>query len=181
MNRIQQSHTAPKRSLASLLLIGLIVATAAGMRMSATTQSAPSQTPDKPVVTLRLDASVRRADRVVRLTDAGRVSRGETINYQVVSENTGGRAAKNYRAAAPIPAGTLLVGGSPSSAGSTVSYSIDGGRAYSPQPMIEERQPDGTMKLVPAPLSMYTHLRFESAAPLPAGGKLVASYQVRVK
>ena len=47
--------------------------------------------------------------------------------------------------------------------------------------MIDEKQADGTIKKVAAPVSMYTQVRFEWADPLAAGGKMVASYQVRVK
>jgi hypothetical protein len=47
--------------------------------------------------------------------------------------------------------------------------------------MIEEKQADGSMKRVPAPASMYTEIRYEWADPLAQGGKLSASYKVRVK
>ena len=47
--------------------------------------------------------------------------------------------------------------------------------------MIDQKQADGTMKKVAAPVSMYTQVRFEWANPIAAGGKVVASYQVRVK
>ena len=60
-------------------------------------------------------------------------------------------------------------------------YSIDNGKTYSAQPTIEEKQADGTVKTVAAPVSMYTQLRYEWADPLASGGKLQASYKVRVK
>jgi hypothetical protein len=47
--------------------------------------------------------------------------------------------------------------------------------------MIDQKQADGTTKQVAAPVSMYTQVRFEWANPIAAGGKVVASYQVRVK
>ena len=37
------------------------------------------------------------------------------------------------------------------------------------------------MKTVPAPVSMYTEVRYEWSDALAAGGKLSASYKVRVK
>jgi hypothetical protein len=46
--------------------------------------------------------------------------------------------------------------------------------------MIDEKQADGTVKRVPAPLSMFTEIRYEWADPLAQGGKLSASYKVRV-
>ncbi|MDT5261558.1 MAG: hypothetical protein QOC61_562, partial [Acidobacteriota bacterium] len=59
--------------------------------------------------------------------------------------------------------------------------SIDGGQSFSTQPVVEERQADGSVKTVPAPVSMYTEVRYEWSDALAAGGKLSASYKVRVK
>jgi hypothetical protein len=47
--------------------------------------------------------------------------------------------------------------------------------------MIEEKQADGTVKQVPAPVSMYTQVRYEWSDPLASGGKVQAAYKVRVK
>jgi len=47
--------------------------------------------------------------------------------------------------------------------------------------MIEEKQADGSVKRVPAPVSMYTEIRYEWSDPLAQGGKLSLSYKVRVK
>jgi hypothetical protein len=62
-----------------------------------------------------------------------------------------------------------------------VTYRIDDGQTFSAQPTLEERQPDGTVKRVPAPVSTYTQVRYEWAEPLQAGKTLAASYKVRVK
>ena len=43
------------------------------------------------------------------------------------------------------------------------------------------KQADGSVKRVAAPISMYTDIRYEWADPLAQGGKLSASYKVRVK
>ena len=52
---------------------------------------------------------------------------------------------------------------------------------FAAQPIIEERQADGTKKIVPAPVSMYTQVRYDWNDPLAAGSTLSASYKVRVK
>ena len=62
-----------------------------------------------------------------------------------------------------------------------MTYSIDNGKNFSVQPTIEEKQADGSVKKVPAPASMYTQLRYEWADPLVQGGKVSASYKVRLK
>ena len=96
--------------------------------------------------------------------------------------NEGTGAARDYKAVGHIPAGTAFVAGSAAGEnGSTVTYSIDGGKTFSTQPIVEERQPDGTVKRTPAPVSMYTEVRYEWSDALAAGGKLSASYKVRVK
>jgi hypothetical protein len=62
-----------------------------------------------------------------------------------------------------------------------VTYSIDGGKSFAAQPVIEEKQADGTKKTIPAPASMYTQVRYDWNDPLAAGATLSASYKVRVK
>jgi len=47
--------------------------------------------------------------------------------------------------------------------------------------MIEQKQAEGSVKLTPAPSSMYTSIRYEWANPLAQGAKVAASYKVRVK
>ena len=110
------------------------------------------------------------------------VKPGEVLDWQIVSSNDGTGAARDYKAVGHIPAGTAFIQGSAAAeGGSTVTYSIDGGKTYSTQPVVEERQPDGTVKRVPAPVSMYTEVRYEWSDALAPGGKLSASYKVRVK
>ena len=62
-----------------------------------------------------------------------------------------------------------------------MSYSIDGGKNFVAQPLIEEKVANGTKRLVPAPASLYTQVRYEWTDPLAAGSTLAASYKVRVK
>ena len=47
--------------------------------------------------------------------------------------------------------------------------------------MIDEKQPDGSIKKVVAPISLYTQVMFEWAKPLVSQAKLNAEYRVRVK
>ena len=80
-----------------------------------------------------------------------------------------------------IPRGTEFVADSAKADGAKAVFSIDGGKSYSPQPTIEEKQADGSVKRKPAPVSMYTDVRYEWADSLAQGGKVTASYRVRVK
>jgi uncharacterized repeat protein (TIGR01451 family) len=136
----------------------------------------------RPEVKVELAGSVERAGQRLSLDKVENVKPGEVLDWQIVSSNDGTAAASDYKAVGHIPEGTTFVAGSAAGeSGSTVTYSIDGGKSFSTQPVIEERQPDGTVKRVAAPVSMYTEVRYEWADSLAAGGKLSASYKVRVR
>lgn len=65
--------------------------------------------------------------------------------------------------------------------GAQLTYSIDGGQTYSEQSMIEVTQPDGTIKMEPAPAEAYTHVQWdysESLKPMASGQ---AVYEVAVQ
>jgi uncharacterized repeat protein (TIGR01451 family) len=136
----------------------------------------------RPEVKVQLDGSVERAGQRVSLDKVENVKPGEILDWQIVSSNEGTAAAHDYKAVGHIPAGTSLVAGSAAAEqGSSVTYSVDGGKTFSTQPIIEEKQADGSVKKTPAPVSMYTEVRYEWSDALAAGGKLSASYKVRVK
>jgi uncharacterized repeat protein (TIGR01451 family) len=135
-----------------------------------------------PEVKVTLSGAVLRGDEHVALDKAGAVHPGEVLDWKITSSNDGDAPAREYKTIAHVPAGTTLVEGSASAEyGAQVTYSIDGGKSFSAQPTIEEKQPDGTVKRVAAPVSMYTELRYEWSDPLAAGAKLDAAYKVRVK
>ncbi len=136
----------------------------------------------RPDVKVLLSGAVERNGEIVPVEKAQAVNPGEILDWTITSENDGQAPARQYKAVGQIPHGTTLVAGSTSADGSaTVVYSIDNGKTYSATPMVEEKQADGTVKLVPAPISMYTQVRYEWSDALAGGGKLNASYKVRVK
>jgi hypothetical protein len=136
----------------------------------------------RPEVKVALAGTVEREGKQVALAEAGTVKPGEILNWQIATANEGTGAAREYKTVGEIPAGTAYVAGSAAGeSGSTVTYSIDGGKTFSTQPIIEQKQPDGTVKRVAAPVSMYTQVRYEWADELAAGGRVNASYKVRVK
>lgn len=136
----------------------------------------------RPEIKVALAGSVHRGQEELPIEKAEAVGSGEVVNWSIVSNNTGNGAAHDYKTVGQIPKGTTFVEGSAKADGaSSVTFSIDGGKSFTAKPMIAEKQPDGTMKQVAAPVSMYTQVRYEWADPLAAGGKLTASYQVRVK
>ena len=136
----------------------------------------------RPEIRVALAGSVARNDERVPLDKAGVVPPREVLDWTITSANEGDGAAREYRTVGQIPRGTSLVAGSATAEyDAAVTYSIDGGKTFSAEPTVEERQPDGTVKKVAAPVSMYTQVRYEWADELAAGGRVNASYKVRVK
>jgi len=135
----------------------------------------------RPEVKVQLAATVQRDAKWLPLEKSTVVNPGDVLDWTITSENSGHAAALEYKTVGHIPRGTEYVAGSAKADGAKAVYSIDGGKTFSPQPMIEEKQADGSTTRVPAPVSMYTEIRYEWADPLAQGGKLSASYKVRVK
>ena len=135
----------------------------------------------RPEVKVQLAGAVERDSKLMPLDKSTVVNPGEILDWTINSENSGNAAALEYKTVGHIPRGTEFVAGSAKADGARAVFSIDGGKSYSPQPMIDEKQADGSTKRVSAPTSMYTEIRYEWADPLAQGGKLSASYKVRVK
>lgn len=136
----------------------------------------------RPEVKVLMAGAVEREAGLVALDKVEAVKPGEILQWNITSVNEGTATARNYKAVGHIPKGTMFVAGSAAAEqGSTVTYSIDGGKTFSTQPIIEEKQTDGSVKQVPAPVSMYTEVRYEWSDALAAGSKLTASYKVRVR
>ena len=135
----------------------------------------------RPEVKMQLSASVVRDSARVALDKSTVVNPGEILDWTMTSENSGNAPALDYKTVGHIPRGTEFVAGSAKADGAKTVFSIDGGKSFSPQPTIEQKQADGSTKRVPAPISMYTEIRYEWGDALAQGGKLSASYKVRVK
>jgi uncharacterized repeat protein (TIGR01451 family) len=135
----------------------------------------------RPVVKVVLSGMVERDDTQVSVEKATLVKSGETLNWTITSVNEGNAPASEYSAIGKIPVSTHFVVGSARADGSAaVTFSIDNGKSFSSTPMVDERQADGSVKKVPAPVSMYNQIRYSWSSPLNEGEKLNASYKVRL-
>jgi uncharacterized repeat protein (TIGR01451 family) len=165
------------RLLPALFLSAVV---ASGVAAFSLRNGVPTQN-GSPVMKITLSGTIARSSGKVAIEKAGSVNPGEVINYTILSNNEGPGPARDLKTVGPIPASTIYVDGSAKAEGAIAVYSVDGGKSYSAKPMIQQRQPDGTIKSVPAPLSMYTQVRFEWSNPLAANTQYSASYQVRIK
>lgn len=176
MKKFKNNPRALVVALACLLAAGTTAAGFARQQLSARSASA------LPEIKVTLTGAVARAGESVPLDKAGAVHPGEILDWQITSANEGDGAARQYQTVGLIPQGTSFVAGSATAEyGALVTYSIDHGKSFSPQPTIEEKQADGSVKRSPAPASAYTQVRYEWSDPLAAGRTLAASYKVRVR
>jgi uncharacterized repeat protein (TIGR01451 family) len=168
-----------KSRVSVLMMAGLIlmVATVAGIAQRNFMLASAA----RPEVKMSLAGGVERDSKLVALDKSSVVKQGDVLVWTIDAVNSGNAAAREYKAVAHIPRGTEYVDNSAQAEGAQALFSIDGGKSYSPQPMIEQKDADGSVKRVPAPVSMYTDIRYELANPLAEGGKFSASYKVRVK
>jgi uncharacterized repeat protein (TIGR01451 family) len=135
----------------------------------------------RPAVKVMLSGVVERDNATVPVEKAALVKSGEILDWTITSVNEGNAPAKEYNAVGKIPAGTQFIAGSAKAEGSAaVTFSIDNGKSFSAMPTVDERQADGSVKKVPASVSMYHQVRYSWSAPLNEGDKVNASYKVRL-
>jgi uncharacterized repeat protein (TIGR01451 family) len=136
----------------------------------------------RPEVKVFISGVVVRAGKTFSVEKVEAVKSGETLDWSINSANSGAGDAKNYKVVGQIPNGTtFVVGSAKAEKQPQVQYSIDGGKTFSAEPLVEEKQADGSVKQVPAPASMFTQVRFEWADSLPSQSSLNAAYRVQVK
>lgn len=176
MKRLIGNYLIAKVLLATIALSGIGVFAAQNKTISRALSFA------RPDVRVVIGGTVNRDGQSLSLDKTESVKTGEIIDWTIESTNQGTADAENYRVVGQIPKGTIFVADSVRADNSpAVSYSIDGGKTFAAQPMVEEKQADGTVKKVPAPLALYSQVRFEWNSTLAMQSNLNASYRVRVK
>ena len=179
MKQLKKKMTAPVVVALCLLFVGTAAAAFTQRQLAGRNIAAQAGQPE---VKITLVGSTKRDDKAVALDKVSAVHPGEVLDWTITSANEGDAPARQYKTIGQIPQGTSYVAGSAvAEYNASVTYSIDNGKNFSAQPMIAERQTDGTTKTVPAPVTMYTQVRYDWSDPLAAGSKLSASYKVRVK
>jgi uncharacterized repeat protein (TIGR01451 family) len=105
---------------------------------------------------------------------------GDVLRYNVKGKNQGNRAATNFTLTQPVPSRTSYVAQS-ATGNAQITFSIDKGKTYSTQPMIQVKRADGSLESRPAPAESYTHVRWKFQNAIEPGANVSAFYQVRVR
>jgi len=169
-----------ERKLMVLLAAALSLLIAAGVLAIGPNNAILAVLPaGRPDVRLELHGAVRRGDQLLNVEKANPIGHGEFINWTIEASNVGDGPANGVVVGAPVPSGTQFVG-SASAPGARILYSINQGRDFSQQPLIEKKNEKGEIVMVPAPSSLYTNVRFEWSGKHDADARLSGTYQVEV-
>jgi uncharacterized repeat protein (TIGR01451 family) len=104
----------------------------------------------------------------------------DTLRYHLQFTNTQAQEVSNVAIENPLPAGLVFVGGSvQSSAAARVEYSIDGGRTWAEQPVVQ-LVVDGREVERPAAPASYTHIRWTITESVAPGARVSARFDARV-
>ncbi len=163
------------RSLAVLMMLALPA-----------TSSALAQISERPqplvISAQNLMAGDARHDELAALGgDRNALLPGDVVHYRLVFTNTTDTPVRNVEFKDPLPAGLRYVDGSALADRDDVqiTYSIDGGRSYSLQPMIEEIV-DGERVSHPAPVEMYTHIRWVVSGWVEPAAEVTAEFRAQL-
>jgi uncharacterized repeat protein (TIGR01451 family) len=160
-----------------LSVVGLLVLASPGL--------AAGDQPDL-VLTVEMQEEVSVTDdqgeiQVVR-KKVDNAAPGNVLIYTLTYTNTGDAPALDARVDDAVPQGTVLLPGSVRGEKAGVTFSVDGGRTYTPFPVeIEFQGPDGRTVKKKAPADEYTHIRWTAQAPLRPGESRTASFKVLVR
>lgn len=113
--------------------------------------------------------------------DPKEVIPGDVVRYRLTFTNVTARAVKNVIFDNPLPTGLRYQPGTASSDREQVAihYSIDGGKSYSAQPMIEV-EVEGKRVQRPAPTDMYTHIRWSVQGSVLPGAVVHAEFRAQL-
>jgi uncharacterized repeat protein (TIGR01451 family) len=139
--------------------------------------------PDALVVTARnlMAGNEQHQAWVAKGGAASDVLPGDVIRYSLQFTNTQEQAVRNVVFSNPVPQGLryVLESATADVPNVAITFSIDGGKTYSAQPMIEVVD-NGERRNVPAPAAMYTHVRWTVDGWIQPGGQVTAEFRAEL-
>lgn len=128
----------------------------------------------KKPIQLKLAQYKKIADKKgFKLVTVTRAKPGDTIVYRIAANNISNKPVKKLVLNQKIRPGTMYVLNSATPIkGAELTFSIDGGRTYTTQPMFDKK---------PAPASSYTHVRWAFTSSVAPQSQSNLSYEVQVR
>ena len=158
--------------LLRLVLAGMMSAALALPQFAAAQKPAPK--------TLVITAHNVTAEAASGRTNPTLARPNDEIRYTLVFTNVTAGPVKNIQFVDPLPKGLVYVLGSAKADQPVqLEYSIDGGKSYAAQPMIEVVE-NGNKVEKAAARELYTHVRWTVLGSLAPGAKVVAEFRAQV-
>jgi uncharacterized repeat protein (TIGR01451 family) len=110
-----------------------------------------------------------------------KVCPGDTLRYQISSSDKVDLSAQNVVITQPIPPNMRYIPESAKSNNAKITYSIDQGKTFVAEPIIEKTLSDGTVVEVPAPVEMYTHIKWTYEHQIQRREDIQVSYDLQVR
>jgi uncharacterized repeat protein (TIGR01451 family) len=143
----------------------------------------------------KVNLNLRAEQEVIQTTAAGKVTKtwaatdskvkvksGDRLKFTVTGKNEGNRSAQGFAVTQPVPNGTTLVlNTAQSNRPAQITYSLDQGKTFTPNPIVKVTQADGRIAEKPAPAEAYTHVRWNFGEALAPLASTDATYQVAVR
>ncbi len=133
------------------------------------------------VITAQILPAARAGDEQAAREKPDAMLPGDVVRYRLTFTNTTDVPVRNVEFKDPVPAGLRYLAGSAAADRDdvTIAYSIDGGRTYSAQPMVE-MVVDGERVMRPAPPEMYTHIRWLVTGWVQPGAQVTAEFRAQL-
>lgn len=139
----------------------LVLAAVLALPGVAAAQQATSPKALEMTATNLMAGDARHKEAAKQTSDPNAVMAGDVIRYTLVFTNLRPDSVRNVQFTNPLPGGLQYLAGSAGVDRSdvTIDFSIDGGKSWSAQPMIEVVV-DGKPVRQPAPVAQYTDVRW---------------------
>jgi uncharacterized repeat protein (TIGR01451 family) len=158
------------RTVERLLIAGFLVLSAAF--------AAGAQKATRPALQISAENLSAHAPRHA---DSTHVLPGDTVRYHLLFTNVSAGAVRGIVLDNPIPAGLHYAAGSAKADRTDVAvlFSIDGGKSYSAEPMVDVVV-DGRHEQHAAAAEQYTNVRWTIRGDVPKGAQIRADYDAQV-
>lgn len=118
---------------------------------------------------------------VTEVAAADQAGPKDTLVFTIKYTNSGDAVMTEPVIINPVPKGMIVKSKTPAGNNSEITASVDGGQSFKPLPvMVQMKQPDGSLKSVPAKDEQYTHIRWAIKQPLQAGQSGEVSFKTKV-
>lgn len=161
------------------ITMAVLVLVASGQQLAA--QQKPAGQSARELIVVAQNITARNETAAGKARPDSVALPGDVVEYRLVFTNTKDFALKNVVFQDPIPAGLSFVAATAKSTREdvTVEYSVDGGKSWSAQPLVQVVE-NGKRVTKPASPETYTNVRWRVTGLVAPGASVEAQFRTRV-